>query len=223
MNVERPITHDDPDITIVIPTLPVNSHDQVVDDLHNQTHDAVEVIVVNDPEKDICEARNAGIEAASAPIVALTDDDCRPPAVWVERIVAAFEANPQLVCLEGSVRGGRTYDGKRKYVGCNLAFNRKEALAVGGFDSDYAGWRDDTEFGWRMERDAEGHCMFLANVEMIHPNKPRARIDKGNENRLQAGYPGKYNKIILPNTLLGRFNDWLWRWGFWDAVDRIRT
>ena len=223
MTIERPITHDDPDVSVVIPTIPKNSHEQVVDDLRNQTYDEFEVLVVNDDTLDICEARNAGIEEANADIVALTDDDCRPSVDWVSNVAQAFNHQSDLVCLEGAVRGGREYDGTRKYVGCNLAFERDVALSVGGFDSTFAGWRDDTEFGWRMERDADGLCAFQPEVEMVHPEKPRASIDESREVALKNHYPERYNEIIIPDTYLGKVNDWLWRRGFWDAIDRIRT
>jgi glycosyltransferase involved in cell wall biosynthesis len=223
MGIERPITHDDPYVSVVIPTIPANSHEQVVDDLRDQTFEAFEVLVVNDDSLDICEARNAGIEEASADIVALTDDDCRPPGEWVERIKESFDQQPELVCLEGAVRGGREYSGFRKYVGCNLAFDREAALSVGEFDSTFAGWRDDTEFGWRMESDMDGNCTFSPEVEMIHPEKPRAKIDGGKETALEEQYPDRYSEIIIPDTCLKLINDWLWRRGLWDAVDRFRT
>lgn len=222
MSIEHPIRHDDPDISVVIPTVPSNSHDQVVADLRRQTYDAFEVIVVNDGERDICEARNAGIDESRANIVALTDDDCRPPKQWVELILEVFRANPDLICLEGSVRGGREYNGKRKYVGCNLAFDRDTAVAIGGFNSTYAGWRDDTEFGWRMERDASGKCDFDPRVVMDHPDTPRATIDKEIEANLRRDFPNRYEEVIVPNTIADKLNDWLWRKGFWDAVDSIR-
>lgn len=223
MTIERPLTHDDPDVSVVIPTIPENSHGQVVDNLREQTHGDFEVLVVNDSNLDICEARNAGIEEANADIIALTDDDCRPPTDWVNNVVQAFDQQSNLVCLEGAVRGGRKYDGTRKYVGCNLVFKRDVALSIGGFDSAFAGWRDDTEFGWRMERDSKGVCTFSSDMEMVHPEKPRASIDEELEVTLKNRYPERYNEIIIPNTYLRKVNDWLWRRGLWDIVDRIRT
>ncbi|PSQ06208.1 family 2 glycosyl transferase [Halobacteriales archaeon QS_6_71_20] len=210
-------------MSVVIPTIPTNSHKQIVDNLREQTFDTFEVLVVNDGTLDICEARNVGIEKANADIVALTDDDCRPPRNWLERIVKTFNQRPDLACLEGAIHGGRRYDGSQKYVGCNLAFDREAALAVGGFDSTFAGWRDDTEFGWRMERNASGKCIFRAEVAMNHPEKPRASIDDAQEAELRDRYPDRYDEIIIPDTYLERVNDWLWRRGFWDAVDQIRT
>ena len=222
MSIERPITSNNPEISIVVPTLPKNDHAAVVECLSSQNTVNLEVLVVNDSTLDICEARNAGIEQSQADIVALTDDDCRPDSDWAASIREAFDTHPNLICLEGKVTGGRAYEGYRHYVGCNLSFDRATALSVGGFRSEYAGWRDDTEFGWRMERDAEGICAYTGRVDMYHPELPRACINDEKEARLKSEYPDRYNEIITPDTIIEKVNDWLWRNGVWNAVDQIR-
>ncbi len=216
--IRKPYTSTEPRVSVVIPTLPANDHERVVSSLRSQTMPDFEVIVVEDATLDICEARNAGIEAATADIVALTDDDCLPPPDWVATVVGAFSHGE--VCVEGSVEGGRTYRGEGLYVGCNLAFDRETAISAGGFRSEYAGWRDDTEFGWRME--SYGRCQYDPNLEMSHPDRPRTNIDEAKEARLKREYPDRYRERIVPNTAVGRVNDWLWRRGFWNAVDRVR-
>ena len=220
MTVERPITHDDPDVSVVIPTIPANSHEQVINDLREQTHDAFEVLVVNDDELSVCEARNRGIEEVSAPLIAFTDDDCRPPEEWVENIVYAFERD-EVVIVEGPVDGGMEYKGNRKYPTCNLAVQREVARSVGGFRLEYEYWREDTEFGWRIEQ--SGRSVYDESVQMHHPDSARSEIKQSNENQLRHEYPDRYDEIIIPDTYLGKVNDWLWRRGFWETVDRIRT
>ncbi|WP_227354304.1 glycosyltransferase family 2 protein [Haladaptatus salinisoli] len=222
MTVMKPISAQNPKISVVIPTLPSNSHDEVVACLKEQTFDSYEVLVVNDVDLDICEARNSGIKAASGDIVALTDDDCRPDPEWLRNVWDEFDASSNLVCLEGAVHGGRTYNGTRRYVGCNISFNREAALAVGGFNSDYAGWRDDTEFGWRMERDAGGSCRYSQRVKIHHPDLPRAGMNEELEMQLKREYPNRYENILVPDSIIGSINDWLWRHGFWDMIDSIR-
>jgi GT2 family glycosyltransferase len=41
--------------------------------------------------------RNAAWRAARAPVIAFTDDDCRPPRDWLERLLAAASAAPRAV------------------------------------------------------------------------------------------------------------------------------
>jgi GT2 family glycosyltransferase len=91
--------------------------------LEEQTlpRDAFEVVVAHDSDYDFLAAhpagarevrtgpcgpaakRNAGWRAASAPLVAFTDDDCRPPEDWLERALAAAEARPGAI-VQGATR-----------------------------------------------------------------------------------------------------------------------
>jgi glycosyltransferase involved in cell wall biosynthesis len=48
-------------------------------------------------------ARNTGIAAATAPILAFIDDDVRPRADWVASLHRAFAADPALDCLGGRI------------------------------------------------------------------------------------------------------------------------
>jgi glycosyltransferase involved in cell wall biosynthesis len=56
------------------------------------------------PGKGASAGRNAGIAEARAPLLAFTDDDCRPPADWLARIAAFFAAEPDAGLLCGRVR-----------------------------------------------------------------------------------------------------------------------
>lgn len=197
MSVLRPVEADDPAVSVVIGSIPEYDHATVVDALRAQDVTfPYEVLIVNDGDRDRSTARNIGMRAADADVIALTDDDCKPPADWLRRVRAAFDRHPSLACLEGAVYGGARYRGVRHYVGCNLAVDREQALAVGGFDSEFAGWREDVEFGWRMERDADGRCLFDPRVRMCHPTIPRSPIDPDREQMLREAYPDRYDEIF---------------------------
>lgn len=58
---------------------------------------------VFEPRQGLSYARNAGIAAARAPVVAFTDDDVRVQADWVGVIRRTFDRHPDIECL-----GGRT-------------------------------------------------------------------------------------------------------------------
>lgn len=220
MSVIRPIVHNDPIVSVVVPTLPKNDHELVIKSLYQQKEECFEVILVNSPELSVCEARNLGLEEANGEIVAFTDDDCQPPADWIANIVEAFKKDSDLVLVEGPVYGGMSYKGYRKYPTCNIAVDRLVALSIGGFDEEFEYWREDTEFGWRMED--HGQFTYSEEIKMFHPDRPRSSIKEENEQRLQQRYPEKYNKIIPPDSFSGRLNDWLWRNGVWETVDKIR-
>src|SRR5689334_20731290 len=54
-------------------------------------------------QQGVSYARNRGIAAARAPILAFTDDDIRPSQDWVKSIRAGFERFPQADCIGGKV------------------------------------------------------------------------------------------------------------------------
>jgi cellulose synthase/poly-beta-1,6-N-acetylglucosamine synthase-like glycosyltransferase len=202
-------TADDPAISVVVATIPANDHDTVCSHLCDQAFDAEwEVIVVNDPNLDRCEARNVGLMEATGEVVAFTDDDTKPPRDWLQSISESFAANPELVCVEGRVTGGIEYSGRGQYVGCNMAVDRAAAIAVGGWDSRYAGWREDTEFGWRLEIDTDGDCEYHDEVVMVHPDVPRTTYNRHRERLLKREYPERYRERF-DRTLVAR----LWRYG----------
>ncbi|WP_254532781.1 glycosyltransferase [Natrinema gelatinilyticum] len=220
VNVDYFRSSSNPDITVVVPTIPSSSHEQVCKHIVNQDFDGeFEAFAVNDAKVDLCEARNAGLHHASADIVAYTDDDCIPTDNWLKSIQSQFDE--QVVCVEGSVEGGINYQGRRKYVGCNLAVRTSEAIDIGGFRSEFDGWRDDTEFGWRMERDSKGKCVFSTDAHIVHPTRPRATLIESNEKRLKEEYPIRYNEIIN-NSLLSISYRKLQKYGVINRINKIR-
>jgi glycosyltransferase involved in cell wall biosynthesis len=201
MDVEYARSSENPVLSVVIPSVPAYDHSTTVECLTDQSLDhPYEVLVVNDGSLDRSEARNAGLREANADIVALTDDDTRPPRDWLDRIYHEFRVDPNLVCLEGAVYGGCRNLGSRNYVGCNLAVRRKAALSVGGFRSAFSEWREDVEFGWRMERDADGHCRYSEPLRMCHPTAPRTAFKPELERQLREEYPHRYEEILNAST-----------------------
>jgi GT2 family glycosyltransferase len=96
--------------------------------------------------------RNAGWRAARAPVVAFTDDDCRPPADWLAGLLAAARTHPGAViqgatvpdpdevALVGAAPHARTQEvhpptpyGQT----CNIAYPREALERAGGFDESF--------------------------------------------------------------------------------------
>ncbi|WP_126663207.1 glycosyltransferase family 2 protein [Haloterrigena salifodinae] len=209
-----------PDISVVIPTVPSSDHTRIIKKLSTQDFDwEYEIIVVNDSTVNACEARNIGLMTANAEIVAFTDDDCSPIDNWLSTIYEKFHKE-DLICLEGQVTGSLNYTGSRGYLTSNLAVERSEALSVGGFRSKYSGWREDTEFGWRMERDGDGSCMYSDELIVEHPTRPRAEYNHEKEKLLRKEYPHRYN-AVMNKSITNRLFRIVQRTGLFEKYKRI--
>jgi glycosyltransferase involved in cell wall biosynthesis len=95
--------------------------------------------------------RNAAWRAARAPIIAFTDDDCRPPVEWLENALAAAERHPGAI-----VQGSTMPDPTEGTIGrlapfarlqsiwpprpwaqaCNIIYPRAVLERCGGFPED---------------------------------------------------------------------------------------
>jgi GT2 family glycosyltransferase len=101
-------------------------------------------------------ARNLGIESSSADLIAFTDDDCRVPTDWIDRIVELFDNEPTAGVIfgrvdipENALEGDflasfepvrRSYEGEFPRglepwgISANMAVRRKALDDIGGFD-----------------------------------------------------------------------------------------
>ncbi|MCS6800897.1 MAG: glycosyltransferase family 2 protein [Chloroflexota bacterium] len=104
-------------------------------------------------------ARNAGVAATTAPLVAFLDDDAVAEPTWLERLAAAYAADARIIGVGGAVAPrwlgqppswlpaeflwtiGCSYRGLptascpvRNVIGANMSFRRWAILAVGGFN-----------------------------------------------------------------------------------------
>jgi GT2 family glycosyltransferase len=127
--------------------------------------------------------RNAAWRTARAPLIAFTDDDCRPPVEWLENALAAAQARP------GTIVQGRTVPDPVEVVtnmawlrrtqwvpkpptpwceACNIVYPRDVLERVSGFDETmYVG--EDTDLALRARATGvpyEGD----ARVETFHAN-----------------------------------------------------
>jgi GT2 family glycosyltransferase len=93
--------------------------------------------------------RNLGWRTARAPVIAFTDDDCRPPEDWLERALAAARRHPDAI-LQGTTRPDpdelelalRAPHARTQAIDpptpwaqtCNIVYPRALLEELGGFD-----------------------------------------------------------------------------------------
>jgi GT2 family glycosyltransferase len=150
-------------------------------------------------------ARNVGVAAAGSDVVAFVDDDATADVRWLSTIADAF-GDPDTLAVGGPVVpfwGGErrwlcdallwvvgcTYSGHREDagpirnpIGCNMAFRRRELIAVGSFAAGF-GKRgsaletcDETELGLRLERvHGPDRIRFVPDAR-VHHFVPQTRV-----------------------------------------------
>ncbi|HWH43782.1 MAG TPA: glycosyltransferase family A protein [Thermoleophilaceae bacterium] len=106
--------------------------------------------------------RNAAWREARAPLVAFTDDDCRPPPDWLANALAAAERSPGAI-VQGSTRPDpdevnlllaphrhtQWIDPGPYAEACNIVYPRKVLELVGGFREEPIRTGEDTDLALR--------------------------------------------------------------------------
>lgn len=147
-------------------------------------HHGFHLTYCHTPVKGAVRARNTGASLAQGRILAFTDDDCRPSPDWLLNARKYF-SDDSTVGLEGLIRSDHLDDPDWRPV-TNLGFEgvgfmtanlmvRSGCLRwLGGFDLqfDHPHFREDTDFGWRLQR--IGCVPYAPDVEVFHPAQPRA-------------------------------------------------
>ncbi len=132
-------------------------------------------VVIQQKSKGVGGARNDGVEAANAELVATTDADITLPKEWLARICADFKFE-DVVAVYGPID---PIEDSFKYLfliglfnklayllartkvfyttlGSNTAFRRRAFLQMGGYSDMPAG--DDYEIAWRLKYMGKIYC-----------------------------------------------------------------
>lgn len=134
-------------------------------------HPMATVRVVCEPRRGLNVARNAGVRAARAEIIAICDADDVVSDSWLSALLAGLGTAdavagsldlmrinpPQAVALRGA-RGTDATPGVARGLGfldellCgNVAFRRQVWEAIEGFDESFSRGGDDVDFSWRAQ------------------------------------------------------------------------
>ena len=133
------------------------------------------VKLVDEPDKGLVKARRAGFLVSKGELIVNLDADTRVTAGWFDKVFEEFNNNPKLAALSGpfiyydlskKARAAvRTfyYAGFLSYLvnryllgvgsmlqGGNFVVKRTALEAVGGFNSDFDFWGEDTDLACRL-------------------------------------------------------------------------
>ncbi len=216
-----------------------------LDALAAQTRPAAEVVVVDDgsprpigvpgparvvrvPAGGSYAARNAGIAATDAPVVAFTDADCRPTPTWLADALAALDREPDAAAVAGAIEVPVTpRDGavawhdaltafpQESFVArfgfgatANLVVRRAALEATGGFDGAL---RSGGDAEWGARAAAAGHrTVYRGDVRVLHPPRRSARAVARKALRVTRGVEAlaaaRGDADPLPRTLADRLS-----------------
>ncbi len=152
---------------------------------------------------NISQARNIGIGMAAGDVVAFIDDDAVAEPVWLEQLTVPFsepilcaaggfvlgrngidlqwgaefvgpDGDSRLIEISGETRLEGTSEGGLKTPGTNCAFRRARLCELGGFDTAYRFFMDETDLNIRMAQ--KGDMVALVPAALVqHGFAPSVR------------------------------------------------
>lgn len=218
-----------PAVSVVVPTRDRASYLEVaLSSLADQDLDSpYEVVVVDDGSRDetpqvaaaalaryerhaepagLNAARNTGLRAARADLVAFVDDDVRAPRGWLRAVVEGAVRHPGALAFGGPITASLEGPAPRscgrelppittldlgpadrptdRAWGANLAVRRRAIEVAGPFDESLGLYGDEEEWLGRV-RHAGGEIVYLAGAGLEHR---RAGDDARLRSLMRAGY-----------------------------------
>ncbi len=185
-------------------------NDGSTDDTHAIAAAYPEVIMIDQPNRGLSAARNAGLARACGEIVAYTDADCVVDPDWLTYLLATLErddvvavggpnipppARTAMAAYVAAAPGGPTHvllnDEIAEHVpGCNMAFRRAALAAVGGFEPTFRTAGDDVDICWRLQN--AGHSIAFSPAAVVWHER---RDTASGYVRQQRGY-GKAEALL---------------------------
>lgn len=129
--------------------------------------------------------RNLAAAHAATPLLAFTDDDCRPDPHWLRNGVAALGTSPAVVVGRVRPMAGASHpmgrvvssDHWRFFTTSNVFYRSVDFRAAGGFDTAVTGLGgEDSDLGWRVCK-AGAEPRYAPDAVVYHPARsPSVRV-----------------------------------------------
>ncbi|MGZ3715656.1 MAG: glycosyltransferase family 2 protein [Ktedonobacterales bacterium] len=172
--------------------------------LHEAYHEDARIRYLRDAARGAARARNLGLRATRANIMAIIDDDCLAPPHWLADILAAFERHPDVELLFGRVEAPphdyrrevipvlllaqrqrrvecslRGRGGRLEGISANMAMRRSLFVALDGFNPRFGvggeRWSaEDLELHYRALRLGK-HVLIEPGIAVLHLGKRTMR------------------------------------------------
>jgi GT2 family glycosyltransferase len=153
-------------------------------------------------------ARNEGWRAATAPVIAFTDDDCCPDPRWLAGLLAAFEradvvqGATDFDAAEAAGRGpfSQVVSVDRwtgQFETSNVAYRRALLEQLDGFDERFEGdsFGEDVDLGWRAVEHGASSA-FAPEAIVVHDVKRGPALDELRAS-LRAGWRWRHIGKVL--------------------------
>ena len=172
-------------------------------------------VYFHSPVKGAVRARNTGAMLAQGKVLAFVDDDCLPDEAWLLNARKYFD-DQNVVGVEGLIESDHLDDPNWRpvtnvgfegigFMTANLLVRSGAFQKLGGFDLqfDCPHFREDTDFGWRLEE--LGRIPYAEDVRVFHPAQKRSIERESAGERasffqkdalLFSKHPARYKKLF---------------------------
>lgn len=172
-----------------------------------QAHGAI--VVRHSTNRGLAAARNSGVAAATAPVVAFLDDDCEPDQVWAEQLLMGYEK--RVIGTGGPILPASRYGFIMRFLERNNPLKPQEANLAESDQLIYRlklylqrQWKQTDEFASREVYSFAGANMSFLRQTLIEVNQFDERFRFGGEEldlciRLRHAFPSR-RLVFVPKA-----------------------
>lgn len=150
--------------------------------------ETLDVRIIREARQGAAAARNRGMAAARGRVIAFTDDDCRPAADWLDRLLARLDGQDELLvggrvvnALNDNVYAATSQliheiayayhnadaSSAQFFASNNMAVTTDSLVRVGGFDSSFSVASEDRDLCARWHESGRA-LLYAPDAEVAH-------------------------------------------------------